>query len=87
VQGVKPRQPAVTRRFLPLALLLPAAADPIPPIVSAERIKADVSTLGADDVRGREPTAGRGDHADVPAAGEARRSAYNARCYVVRAGT
>jgi len=46
-------------------------ADPTPPILSEERIKADVRTLGADDVRGRGPTR----------PGEAKRSAYSARCY------
>ena len=44
------------KRFLPLALLLLAATDPRPPILSAERIKADVRTLSADDFHGRGPT-------------------------------
>ncbi len=43
-------------RFLPLALLLLAAADPKPPILSPERIKADVRTLSADAFHGRGPT-------------------------------
>ncbi len=43
-------------RFLPLALLLLAAADPQPPLLSPERIKADVRTLSGDDFLGRGPT-------------------------------
>lgn len=43
--------------MLPLLLLLTAAAaDPAPPILSPERIKADVKTLSADDFHGRGPT-------------------------------
>ncbi|WP_375421057.1 M28 family peptidase [uncultured Sphingomonas sp.] len=42
--------------LLPLALLLAAATDPVPPLLSAERIKADVRTLSADDFHGRGPT-------------------------------
>ena len=44
------------KRFLPFALLLTAATDPAPPILSAARIKADVRTLSADDFHGRGPT-------------------------------
>jgi Zn-dependent M28 family amino/carboxypeptidase len=44
------------KRLLPLALLLLAAADPKPPILSPQRIKADVRTLSADDFHGRGPT-------------------------------
>ncbi len=44
-------------RFLSLLLLLTAAApDPAPPILSPERIKADVQTLSGDDFHGRGPT-------------------------------
>jgi Zn-dependent M28 family amino/carboxypeptidase len=44
-------------RWLPLPLLLlTAAADPSRPILSPERIKADVRTLSADDFHGRGPT-------------------------------
>lgn len=43
-------------RFLPLLLLLVAAADPAAPILVPERIKADVRTLSADDFHGRGPT-------------------------------
>ena len=42
--------------LLPVALLLAAATDPVPPLLSAERIKADVRTLSADDFHGRGPT-------------------------------
>ncbi len=42
--------------LLPLVLLLTAATDPAPPILSAARIKADVRTLSADDFHGRGPT-------------------------------
>jgi hypothetical protein len=44
------------KRLLPLVLLLIAATDPAPPILSAARIKADVRTLSADDFHGRGPT-------------------------------
>ncbi|MEG8017113.1 M28 family peptidase [Sphingomonas sp. LR55] len=44
------------KRLLPLVLLLTAATDPAPPILSAARIKADVRTLSADDFHGRGPT-------------------------------
>jgi Zn-dependent M28 family amino/carboxypeptidase len=44
------------KRWLPLLLLLTAANDPAPPILSAARIKADVHTLSADDFHGRGPT-------------------------------
>ncbi|RZL85620.1 MAG: M28 family peptidase [Sphingomonas sp.] len=44
------------KRWLPFALLLTAATDPAPPILSAARIKADVRTLSADDFHGRGPT-------------------------------
>ncbi len=44
------------KRWLPLLLLLTAATDPAPPILSAARIKADVRTLSADDFHGRGPT-------------------------------
>ncbi len=44
------------KRLLPLVLLLTAATDPAPPILSAVRIKADVRTLSADDFHGRGPT-------------------------------
>jgi Zn-dependent M28 family amino/carboxypeptidase len=43
-------------RLFPLLLLLTAAADPAPPILSPERIKADVQTLSGDDFHGRGPT-------------------------------
>ena len=43
-------------RWLPLLLLTTAAADPAPPILSPERIKADVRTLSADAFHGRGPT-------------------------------
>lgn len=43
--------------MLPLLLLLTtAAADPAPPVLSPERIKADVKTLSADEFHGRGPT-------------------------------
>lgn len=42
---------------LPLiALVTIAAADPAPPLLSADRIKADIKTLSADDFFGRGPT-------------------------------
>jgi hypothetical protein len=44
------------KRWLPLLLVLTAATDPAPPILSAARIKADVRTLSADDFHGRGPT-------------------------------
>ncbi|WP_010184934.1 M28 family peptidase [Sphingomonas sp. PAMC 26605] len=44
------------KALLPLLLLLPAASDPAPPLLSPERIKADVRTLSADDFHGRGPT-------------------------------
>ncbi|HXH16098.1 MAG TPA: M28 family peptidase [Sphingomonas sp.] len=44
------------KRLLPLLLVLTAATDPAPPILSAARIKADVRTLSADDFHGRGPT-------------------------------
>ncbi len=44
------------KRWLPALLLLTAAADPAPPILSPERIKDDIRTLGADDFHGRGPT-------------------------------
>ncbi|RZL58107.1 MAG: M28 family peptidase [Sphingomonas sp.] len=44
------------KRLLPLALLLIAATDPKPPLLSPERIKADVRTLSADGFHGRGPT-------------------------------
>jgi Zn-dependent M28 family amino/carboxypeptidase len=44
------------KRYLPLLLLLTAAADPKPPILSPERIKADIRVLSADDFHGRGPT-------------------------------
>jgi Zn-dependent M28 family amino/carboxypeptidase len=44
------------KRWLPLLLLLTAASDPAAPILSADRIKADVRTLSADDFHGRGPT-------------------------------
>ncbi|MBP2278288.1 M28 family peptidase [Sphingomonas sp. PL20] len=44
------------KRLLPLLMLLTAASDPAPPLLSAERIKADVHTLSADDFHGRGPT-------------------------------
>ena len=47
---------AYPRAFLPLTLLLVAATDPAPPILSPDRIKADVRTLSADDFHGRGPT-------------------------------
>jgi Zn-dependent M28 family amino/carboxypeptidase len=56
VSTCNPRQPAIMKRLLPLALLLLAAADPKPPILSPQRIKADVRTLSADDFHGRGPT-------------------------------
>jgi len=43
------------KRLLPL-LLLTAAADPGPPILSADRIKADIRTLSDDSFHGRGPT-------------------------------
>jgi Zn-dependent M28 family amino/carboxypeptidase len=43
-------------RILPLLFLLTAAADPASPILSPERIKADVQSLSADDFHGRGPT-------------------------------
>ena len=48
--------PVVIKRLLPLVLILTAATDPAPPILSAARIKADVRTLSADDFHGRGPT-------------------------------
>lgn len=44
------------KALLPLLLLLTAASDPAPPLLSPERIKADVRTLSADDFHGRGPT-------------------------------
>lgn len=44
------------KRFLPLLLLLTAATNPAPPILSPERIKADVKTLSSDAFHGRGPT-------------------------------
>ena len=46
------------KRWLPLLLLTVAAAPggPRVPILSPERIKADVHTLSADDFHGRGPT-------------------------------
>ena len=41
---------------LPLLLALTAATDPAGPILSPERIKADVRTLSGDDFHGRGPT-------------------------------
>ena len=49
-------QSFVMKRCIPLLLLLVAATDPAPPILSADRIKADVRTLSADDFHGRGPT-------------------------------
>ncbi|TXC69575.1 M28 family peptidase [Sphingomonas ginsenosidivorax] len=43
------------KRLLPL-LLLTAATAPAPPILSPDRIKADIRTLSADDFHGRGPT-------------------------------
>ena len=43
-------------RILPLLMLLTAATDPAAPLLSPERIKADVRTLSADDFHGRGPT-------------------------------
>lgn len=43
------------KRLLPLIPLLLAAADPAPPLLSAERIKADVKTLSSDAFHGRGP--------------------------------
>eukprot|EP01037_Dinobryon_pediforme_P047688 gene47688-62040_t len=50
------RQSAAMKALLPLLLLLTAASDPAPPLLSPERIKADVRTLSADDFHGRGPT-------------------------------
>lgn len=44
------------KRFLPLALLVVAATDPKPPILSPDRIKADVHVISADSFHGRGPT-------------------------------
>jgi Zn-dependent M28 family amino/carboxypeptidase len=44
------------KRLLPLVLLLVAATDPAPPMLSAARIKTDVRTLSADNFHGRGPT-------------------------------
>lgn len=44
------------KRWLPLLLVLTAAADPAPPILSPARIKADVRVLASDGFRGRGPT-------------------------------
>lgn len=43
-------------RILPLLMLLTAATNPAAPLLSPERIKADVRTLSADDFHGRGPT-------------------------------
>ena len=44
------------RPWLPFFLLLAAASNPAPPILTADRIKADVRTLSDDNFHGRGPT-------------------------------
>lgn len=44
------------KRLLPLLMVLTAASEPAPPLLSPDRIKADVRTLSADDFHGRGPT-------------------------------